>query len=230
MKKPLTLSERLKVCQTCKNCKRDIDRGLMCGLSDAKPEFEESCDKYESDGKAEIRQQYRAESDKRIKGRKWWLAAIPVIIIIVLFAAKCSVKSATESIVDKQIQEHIQENVNQIGQSYSFSTTNSSAKTKSNDPIKSQFASFEIRIEEYYKTCENLAQQYGEEMAYWPWYVHQESKGMASELLSDLSSWVTSLSEEENDRLWSEIIPHTQSDDVKKFFSMLSVLYLESLQ
>ena len=86
----------------------------MCGLSDAKPEFEESCDNFESDGKAEIRQQYRAEADKRIKGKKWWIAAIPVIIIIALFAVKCSVKSAAESIIEKQIQEHIQKNVNQL--------------------------------------------------------------------------------------------------------------------
>lgn len=230
MKKPLTLSERLKVCQTCKNCKRDIDRGLMCALTDEKPDFEESCDKYESDGKAEIRQQYRAESDKRIKGRKWWLAAIPVIIIIALFAAKCSVKSATDSIIDKQVQEHIQKNVDQLEQSYGASATKLSAKTKLNDPVKYQFGSFEGRIEEYYKTCENLIQQYGEEIDYWPWYVHQEFEGMASELIGDLSSWVMSLSEEDNNRLYSEIIPNSQSDEVKKFFSMLSVFYLESLQ
>lgn len=229
MKKPLTLSERLKVCQTCKNCKRDIDRGLICALTDEKPDFEESCDKYESDGKAEIRQRYRAEADKRIKGRKWWLAA-PVIIIIARFAVKCSVKSATDSIADKQVQEYIQKNVDQLGQSYGASTTKLSAKTKLNDPVKYQFSSFEGRIEELSKTCENLEQQYGEEIDYWPWYVHQEFEEMTYELICDLLSWVTSLSEEESDRLW-EIIPNSQSDEVKEFFSMLGLFYLmESIQ
>lgn len=231
MKKPLTLSERLKVCQTCKNCKRDIDRGLICALSDAKPDFEESCDKYESDGKAEIRQRYRAEADKRIKGRKWWLAAILFIIITARFAVKCSVKSARESIADKQMQEYIQNNVNQLRQSYGASATKLSAKTKLNDPVKYQFSSFEGRIEELSKTGENLEQQYGEEIDYWPWYVHQEFEEMTSELIGDLLSWMTSLSEEEFDRLCSEIIPNSQSDEVKEFFLMLGLLSLwESIQ
>lgn len=230
MKKPLTLSERLKVCQTCKNCKRDIDRGLICALTDEKPDFEESCDKYESDGKAEIRQRYRAEADKRI-GRKWWLAAIPFIIITTArFAVKCSVKSATDSIADKQVQEYIQKNVDQLGQSYGASATKLSAKTKLNDPVKYQFGSFEGRIEECYKTYENLEQQYGEEIDYWPWYAQQEFVVMFFELIGDLSSWVTSLSEEESDRLCSEIIPNSQSDEVKEFFLELGFLYLESLQ
>lgn len=40
----MELSEKIKLCAICKNSKRDMQRGIVCGLTDEKPTFGEHCD------------------------------------------------------------------------------------------------------------------------------------------------------------------------------------------
>lgn len=39
----MELSEKIKFCATCKKSKRDIQRGIVCGLTNEKPAFENTC-------------------------------------------------------------------------------------------------------------------------------------------------------------------------------------------
>lgn len=40
----MELSEKIKFCAICKNSKRDMQRGIVCGLTNEKPTFDEHCD------------------------------------------------------------------------------------------------------------------------------------------------------------------------------------------
>ena len=44
--------EQLKFCKVCVNRKMDISRGLLCGLTNEKADFEESCPDYKEDVEA----------------------------------------------------------------------------------------------------------------------------------------------------------------------------------
>ena len=43
------MTERLRVCKVCTNRKMDLKTGMVCGLTDAKPAFEETCPDYKED-------------------------------------------------------------------------------------------------------------------------------------------------------------------------------------
>jgi hypothetical protein len=45
----LTQSERINICSTCLNRKFNRDTGLVCGLTLAKPNFENTCSDYQAD-------------------------------------------------------------------------------------------------------------------------------------------------------------------------------------
>ena len=85
------MSEKIKLCSTCKNCKRDIQRGIVCNLTDAKPEFDFSCDNYlnkETDNlyKKDESINTRCEEDSvwDLKGANWFgaIAALSFFNII----------------------------------------------------------------------------------------------------------------------------------------------------
>lgn len=40
----MELSDKIKYCSICKNSKRDMQRGIVCGLTNEKPTFDEHCD------------------------------------------------------------------------------------------------------------------------------------------------------------------------------------------
>lgn len=40
----MELSDKIKFCAICKNSKRDMQRGIVCGLTNEKPTFDEHCD------------------------------------------------------------------------------------------------------------------------------------------------------------------------------------------
>lgn len=96
------------------------------------------------------------------------------------------------------------------------------------DPVKSKFATFEKSIVDCVQKGDELDKQYGG-YDYLPWYVEQEFDEQFSELLYGLASWVQSLSEEESDRLCTEIMPNTKHPEVREFLSMLAIFYLEQL-
>ncbi len=43
----MTLEDRLKYCKVCKNRSFDIKSGILCNLTQKKPQFEETCDTYD---------------------------------------------------------------------------------------------------------------------------------------------------------------------------------------
>ena len=45
----MELQDKLTFCRTCKNHKKNLDIGIYCGLTGAKPDFERNCEKYEYD-------------------------------------------------------------------------------------------------------------------------------------------------------------------------------------
>lgn len=47
----LTLEERLNYCKICTNRKMDMNTGVVCRLTDAKPTFEEQCADFNADQK-----------------------------------------------------------------------------------------------------------------------------------------------------------------------------------
>lgn len=43
----MTRDERVKVCETCKYCQKDIERGILCGLTNGYADFDDKCHLYE---------------------------------------------------------------------------------------------------------------------------------------------------------------------------------------
>lgn len=52
----MNFSDKIKICATCQKCKRDINRGVLCSLTNEKPTFEDECENYEPDD-AQLRRQ-----------------------------------------------------------------------------------------------------------------------------------------------------------------------------
>lgn len=50
----MELEDRIAICSTCKNRSFDRNVGLVCGLTNQKPEFEESCESYDKDNVREV--------------------------------------------------------------------------------------------------------------------------------------------------------------------------------
>lgn len=43
----MTREERVKTCETCKHCQKDIERGILCGLTNEYADFDDKCHLYE---------------------------------------------------------------------------------------------------------------------------------------------------------------------------------------
>lgn len=48
---PMTSSEQLSFCRKCHNRRLDIQQGLLCALTNSKPDFEESCETFDLDSR-----------------------------------------------------------------------------------------------------------------------------------------------------------------------------------
>lgn len=57
----MTLSERLNYCKICTNRKTDVSTGIVCGLTNEKPTFEDECADFKAD---EDQIQYYKERQK----------------------------------------------------------------------------------------------------------------------------------------------------------------------
>ena len=51
----MTRLEQLKFCEVCQHRKMDMRQGLLCGLTDAKADFEGTCARFKSDEKAVVK-------------------------------------------------------------------------------------------------------------------------------------------------------------------------------
>ena len=92
------MSEKIKICSTCKNRKMDIQRGIVCNLTDTKPEFEFACASYSADEAAVAREKAKTEDQsleafgdnevkETLKGANWFrtIASLSLINVVVSF-------------------------------------------------------------------------------------------------------------------------------------------------
>ncbi len=82
----MELKERLKVCTMCTNGKFDTTKGIICSLTNEKPDFEERCKDFVIDPreaqKIAVKKQYSVEEDTSNRSIIW------VIIAMILLAIK----------------------------------------------------------------------------------------------------------------------------------------------
>lgn len=77
MNEAMNLSEKIRVCATCQNCKRDIKRGIVCSLTDDKPTFDFNCSNYIEDEIAAKHQKEKEEQQggsEMLPGSDWFRA------------------------------------------------------------------------------------------------------------------------------------------------------------
>lgn len=70
---------KIEVCKKCVNRKFDRDRGIVCGLNNEKPSFENSCPSFLADGSIPV------ESKKKLKPNAK-RARVATILILIIFA------------------------------------------------------------------------------------------------------------------------------------------------
>ena len=76
----MNLTEKIRICATCKKCKRD-HRGVVCSLTDDKPTFENECPEYEPDEATAWREKMKDresddvtydEGESTLPGARWF--------------------------------------------------------------------------------------------------------------------------------------------------------------
>ena len=55
----MTRAERVKICETCKHYQKDIERGILCGLTNEYADFDDKCHLYEPSEKQQIKTRAR---------------------------------------------------------------------------------------------------------------------------------------------------------------------------
>lgn len=70
----MTPEERLKSCSVCKNRELDMQRGLLCGLTHEKPQFDDKCPDFESDLAEQQHRQERLVASRKNESISGWLA------------------------------------------------------------------------------------------------------------------------------------------------------------
>lgn len=55
----MTREERVKICETCKHCQKDIERGILCGLTNEYADFDDKCHLYEPSEKQQVKTRAR---------------------------------------------------------------------------------------------------------------------------------------------------------------------------
>lgn len=106
--------------------------------------------------------------------------------MICVSLSACSSKNA-KSAIDDIVQQKVDEAVNQQVDQMTASNTSSAY----NDPVLSQFRSFERRILDYFQDGEQIIEEYG--------YEHLE--GVAGSIFEEYTRWYASLSESNMDRV-----------------------------
>ena len=117
--------------------------------------------------------------------KKLWVKTLAMIMICVSLSA-CSSKNV-ESAIDGIVQQKVDEAVNQQVAQMTASNTSSAY----NDPVLSQFRSFERRILDYYQEAEQIIEEYG--------YEHLER--IARSIHEEYFRWYNSLSVSNRDRV-----------------------------
>ncbi|MFK7783653.1 MAG: hypothetical protein AB8B56_00985 [Crocinitomicaceae bacterium] len=90
-------SQRLAVCESCKNKEFSPKMGVVCSLTSERPDFEGSCENYENDPKMVARAERAEESRKHLsdggggdfveadgKNSSPWGVIITVIVVVLI--------------------------------------------------------------------------------------------------------------------------------------------------
>lgn len=117
--------------------------------------------------------------------KKLRVKTLAVIMICVSLSA-CSSKNA-KSAIDGIVQQKVDEAVNKQVDRMTASSTSSGY----NDPVLSQFRSFERRILDFYQDAEQTIEEYGYEHLEW----------VAKSIFEEYTRWFASLSESNRDRV-----------------------------
>lgn len=70
----MTREEQLKFCSVCKNRKMDMQQGMLCGLTNAKAEFEDKCENYDEDTVQVIKKENEEKEYQESLTVSGWLA------------------------------------------------------------------------------------------------------------------------------------------------------------
>lgn len=97
MKSDRTLEEKIKTCESCVNCKRTLDRGIVCKLTDDKPNFEDACDSYKQKRKAK-HSSSSALGENDFKTFIRLLIIVPVIIVFFMTGTCMNPKEAYDQL------------------------------------------------------------------------------------------------------------------------------------
>ncbi|MBP5667101.1 MAG: hypothetical protein IKO46_05605 [Salinivirgaceae bacterium] len=95
----MELSDKLKYCAICRNSKRDIERGIVCGLTNEKPVFDKHC----ADLQASAHEIAELE-ESLIGGSQKSATKIMTAVIIVIFAIAMGVMWLIHNIDDRTAQ------------------------------------------------------------------------------------------------------------------------------
>lgn len=77
----MNLKDKIKICSICKNRMLDRNIGLVCSLTEAKPEFNDSCDDYITDQSA-IHRGKEKHSYNDSNGISVWSVVWGVILVV----------------------------------------------------------------------------------------------------------------------------------------------------
>ncbi len=75
-------AQQVEFCKKCEHRKPDIKQGLLCGLTDAKADFDDSCENFSEDNKAQV---YYKQQEKGV--RKETIASIIGTVLAVMLVA-----------------------------------------------------------------------------------------------------------------------------------------------
>lgn len=81
----MTIEDQLKFCKVCKNKRMNVQKGIVCGLTGEKPDFNELCPNYEEDAKeVKKEKQVQVERERATKEHltiSGWLAIFLWLVI-----------------------------------------------------------------------------------------------------------------------------------------------------
>lgn len=75
----MEMSEKIKICSTCKNREFNPECGTVCSFTKDKPSFEEVCDKYAADEAQLSKEASKAEALEEEKSISGWLAFFVIV-------------------------------------------------------------------------------------------------------------------------------------------------------
>lgn len=103
----MTIEERLKYCRTCKNRKRDMNKGLICSLTDNTANFENICEDYLIDEKTAEKEKLKELSKGNIeKGKKKAIVVFSFLIslsVSMIMISHFTFKPLSENEIIKEV-------------------------------------------------------------------------------------------------------------------------------